>query len=325
MTATEMIFTVLMYALVLLFVYWAIMKWYIRPRRRLDAEGKAVLVTGCDSGFGHGIAIRLDKLGFYVYASCLFPDGEGSKILQQQCSKRLKVIKLDVTKQDEVDRAVEQIEKDIKLLGIEFWGLVNNAGVSVYGLVEWCTMEMFTRVLDVNLLGVIRVTKAFLPLLRQSKGRITNIGSVMCRRTYAAFSCYAISKYGVEAFTQCLRKEVKESGIHVSILEPGNFLQATSLYTHDKVNTIAQELWTEMSEECRTYQNESFKYIVKIMHDSLNGTSYSCVKPVVDCIEDALLAKHPRIRYLPQEFLYQFFGFLLNHLPEELSDKLGNY
>ncbi|PIK48325.1 putative D-beta-hydroxybutyrate dehydrogenase, mitochondrial-like [Apostichopus japonicus] len=311
-----------MYGMVLLLIYWATMRWYIRPRRRLSAEGKAVLVTGCDSGFGHGIAIRLDKLGFYVYAGCLFPEGEGSKVLQQQCSKRLQVIKLDVTKQDEVDFVYEMISKNLKVLDIELWGLVNNAGVSVYGLVEWCTMEMYSRVLDVNLMGVIRVTKAFLPLLRQSKGRITNIGSVMCRSTYAAFSCYAISKHGIEAFTQCLRKEVRESGMRVSILEPGNFLQATSLYTHDKVNSIAQELWKEMSEECRKYHNDSFQYIVKIMHDSLNGTSYSNVTPVVDCIEDALLAKDPHLRYLPQEFMYQVLGFLVTHLPEELSAKL---
>lgn len=145
MTLVEMLFTLLMYGMVLLLIYWATMRWYIRPRRRLSAEGKAVLVTGCDSGFGHGIAIRLDKLGFYVYAGCLFPEGEGSKVLQQQCSKRLQVIKLDVTKQDEVDFVYEMISKNLKVLDIgKFYvNLLNCFFVYDLHLIRGCCMYVF--------------------------------------------------------------------------------------------------------------------------------------------------------------------------------------
>lgn len=80
----------------------------VRARRRrlmLDGRGRGVLVTGCDSGFGYQLARRLDQRGFAVFAGCLFPDGDGARSLGQQCSGKLKVLKLDVRSDADVEQA----------------------------------------------------------------------------------------------------------------------------------------------------------------------------------------------------------------------------
>ena len=141
----------------------------------INPSGKIVLVTGCDTGFGNQIAYRLDQLGFHVYAGVLFPDGDGAKQLQQKCSKRLKILKMDVTKPEEVKNVVEQIKQSRKPL----WALVNNAGVGVSVPFDWGNdVDIHQKVFDVNVFGLIRVTKYCMPLLRQSNGRIVNLASL---------------------------------------------------------------------------------------------------------------------------------------------------
>ena len=141
----------------------------------IDPSGKIVLVTGCDSGFGNQIAYRLDQLGFHVYAGVLFPDDDGAQQLRQKCSKRLRILKMDVTKQEEVDNVVEQIKQS----GMPLWALVNNAGVAILVPFDWGNdIDVYRKVFDVNIFGVVRVTKSCISLLRQSNGRIVNVASL---------------------------------------------------------------------------------------------------------------------------------------------------
>ncbi|GFX63967.1 estradiol 17-beta-dehydrogenase 2 [Trichonephila clavipes] len=139
-------------------------------------ENKAVLITGCDSGFGHFLAKRLDSKGFHVFATCLFPDGEGTTELKKSCSQRLRVLRLDVTKDDSVKEAAEFVEQNLGTC--EFWALVNNAGTIKGFSLELSDMDDIKYTLDVNTLGPIRMIKEFLPLLKKSKGRIVNVTSL---------------------------------------------------------------------------------------------------------------------------------------------------
>ncbi|XP_077862019.1 estradiol 17-beta-dehydrogenase 2-like [Saccoglossus kowalevskii] len=84
------------------------------PAKRLEVGRKSVLVTGCDSGFGHALAIYLDLLGFHVFAGCLFKDGEGAKELRNMCSERLTILQFDVTSQIQVDNALEEVNNKLK-------------------------------------------------------------------------------------------------------------------------------------------------------------------------------------------------------------------
>lgn len=97
---------------VLVFV---LLKLVARLHRRggVDGVGRAVLVTGCDSGFGHQLAGALDRRGFVVFAGCLCPDGEGAQNLIRESSGNLKVLKLDVTKEEEVQRAKKTVQENL--------------------------------------------------------------------------------------------------------------------------------------------------------------------------------------------------------------------
>nr|XP_045614241.1 D-beta-hydroxybutyrate dehydrogenase, mitochondrial-like [Procambarus clarkii] len=135
---------------------------------KVCCEGKVVLVTGCDSGFGNTLALHLDKLGFRVIACCLGKEGEGVQRLRDEGSPRLHPLQLDVTSQDQLKTAVINVKKLIPE-GEELWGLVNNAGISTFGEVEWVPDATYRKVLEVNLLGTVAATKTFLPLIRRAK------------------------------------------------------------------------------------------------------------------------------------------------------------
>ena len=142
---------------------------HISPRNR------AVLITGCDSGFGHQVCYKLDSYGFHVFAGLLSTDSESAEKLRNNCSNRLKILKLDVTQVEDVKNAVKQIEES----GLELWALLNNAGIAQYALTEMGTdVEVFQKIFAVNVFGLVRVTKHCLPLLRKSGGRVVNMSSV---------------------------------------------------------------------------------------------------------------------------------------------------
>ncbi|GFT65930.1 estradiol 17-beta-dehydrogenase 2 [Nephila pilipes] len=188
---------------------------------RIESENKAVLITGCDSGFGHSLAKRLDSKGFHVFATCLFPSSEGATELKKSCSQRLHVLHVDVTKDDSVKEAVDYVKQNLG--SSEFWAVVNNAGIIKGFSVELAHINDFKSCLEVNTLGPIRVVKAVMPLLKQSKGRIVNITSLGGVVAFPYFTPYTTSKYAAVGFTEALRQEVDIWGIKVISLEPEIF------------------------------------------------------------------------------------------------------
>ncbi|ESO91235.1 hypothetical protein LOTGIDRAFT_105518, partial [Lottia gigantea] len=115
------------------------------------------------------------------------------------------------------------------------WGVVNNAGINFVGPIELTNIQQIHRVCDVHLFGTVRVTKAFLPLLRQSKGRIINMSSLRGVTLRAKLAAYGMSKAGIETFSDSLRLEMARFGIKVSIIQPGNFGQCTAIANKDVV------------------------------------------------------------------------------------------
>ncbi|XP_042913207.1 estradiol 17-beta-dehydrogenase 2-like, partial [Parasteatoda tepidariorum] len=143
---------------------------------RVQPDGKAVLITGCDRGFGQALAIRLDSLGYHVFASCLSPSDPGVQNFKNKCSSLLHVLEMDVTKENSVQAALEFVKENLSTS--ELWAVVNNAGIFKGLPVEIAPLQDFKTCLEVNTYGPLRVTKAFLPLLRKSKGRCVNLTSI---------------------------------------------------------------------------------------------------------------------------------------------------
>jgi NAD(P)-dependent dehydrogenase (short-subunit alcohol dehydrogenase family) len=176
---------------------------------------KAVLVTGASTGIGRYVTERLAAAGYFVYAGAR----KDADLAALGAIKNVQAIRLDVTKQADVDAALATITK----AGRGLYGLVNNAGVATPSLLADASMEEIDLQMQVNVYGPVRMTKAFLPLLLESKGRITNIGSISGVLASKDLNAYAMTKHAMEAFTDSLAAELAPQGVIVNIVEPGNF------------------------------------------------------------------------------------------------------
>ncbi|KFQ52032.1 hypothetical protein N334_12367, partial [Pelecanus crispus] len=201
-----------------------------------------------------------------------------------------------------------------------FWGLVNNAGVSTFGETGWLSMEKYEKFADVNLLGSIRTTLAFLPLLRKYKGRIVFMSSIIA---YFALGngIYSMTKAAIERFSDALRLEMKKFGVQVCIIQPGNYAQSTKI--QPPVN--AEEIWNELSEEEKAVYNKEYvqeraNFFNNILSEgSTNGSE------VVDAMVDALMSPAPKARYMVAKLKEKALVFLCALFPTVVMDFILSY
>lgn len=180
-----------------------------------DGAQKAVLVTGASTGIGRKITEVLAEEGFFVYAGAR----KQADLDALNTIKNVQAIKLDVTVQEEIDAAVATVAAG----GLGLYGLINNAGVFIGGPIADVPLDEFQWLMDVNVYGVYRMTQAFAPMIIESKGRISTIGSIAGTLSGKFFSHYSISKHSIEAFTDSLAAEMEPLGVSVSVIEPGNY------------------------------------------------------------------------------------------------------
>lgn len=176
---------------------------------------KAVLVTGASSGIGRAIAELLADNGFHVYAGAR----KEQDLKALDALANMSSVRLDVTLQEEVDAAVEFVRAQ----GRGLHGIVNNAGVYTGGPVTETPASELEWLIDVNLIGVYRITRAFAPLVIESGGHISTISSISGILSGWGFSHYSASKHAVEGFADSLARELEPLGVSVSLIEPGNF------------------------------------------------------------------------------------------------------
>ena len=176
---------------------------------------KAVLVTGASTGIGRKITERLAADGYFVYAGAR----KDSDLAELDAIENVDALRLDVTNPADIAAAVETITR----AGRGLYGLVNNAGVAIVGPLAETKDEDFQWVMDVNVTGPYRVTKAFSPLIVASKGRITTISSISGILSGPNFGVYSMSKHAIEAFGDALAGEMEPLGVKVSLVEPGNY------------------------------------------------------------------------------------------------------
>ncbi|XP_067459619.1 retinol dehydrogenase 1 [Thunnus thynnus] len=299
----------------LLLAALAALSWYIRDSYKVDGfNQKHVFITGCDSGFGNLLARQLDQKGFHVIAACLTE--EGAAALASKASPRLKTLLLNVTDSESIRRAVEFVSREVRERGL--WGLVNNAGRSIpIGPTEWMQLEDFTKVLDVNLVGVIEVTLQFLPLLKKAQGRVVNVASILGRLALTGGG-YCLSKWGVEAFSDSLRRDMQHFGIKVSIIEPGFF--KTAVTRLDLIEADLRRLWARVPQDVKdSYGATYFDDYLKAQDFSMGLLCSPDISKVTRCMEHALTACFPRTRY-GAGWDAKFFWIPLSYLPSFVSD-----
>ena len=179
------------------------------------AQG-TVLITGASTGIGRATALHLDGLGYTVFAG-VRKTGD-SEALAQASSPRLTPVALDVTLERTIAEVVAKISAST---GGTLHGLINNAGLSLNGPLELLPREGVRSLFEVNVLGLLAVTSACIPLLRRGRGRLVNISSGHGLLAIPDKSAYAASKAAVEAISDSLRLELRPFGVHVSDLVVG--------------------------------------------------------------------------------------------------------
>lgn len=193
--------------------------------------GRTVVITGCSSGFGRQLAEKLARRGDRVYATMRGVDGKNASIaadlrkLAKAESIDLNVVDLDVCSTESVERAVTEILADSGPPDV----VVNNAGQMFVGISEAFTAEELATQLDINVVGIHRVTRAFLPAMRErGQGLFINLSSIAGRIAIPFFAIYHASKWAVEGYSFGLRRELASLGVDVVVVEPGPF--ATELF-----------------------------------------------------------------------------------------------
>lgn len=247
-----------------------------------------VLVTGASSGIGRATALRLARGGYHVFAGVRKP-ADGAALAEAAGGGVTPVI-LDVTDPQQVVSAVELITAHVGDAGLA--GLVNNAGIGVFGPLELIPIEQFRRQLEVNVTGQLAITQAALPLLRRARGRIVMIGSIGARFTPPFVGPLAATKSALATMSAALRQELAPWGIHVTVVEPGSIRSEAV----DKLESDAQRVLDEASAEGRALYRDAFLHLVDFFADLHEEGSRPEV--VAATVERALRASRPRSCYL---------------------------
>ena len=252
-----------------------------------SAQGRpAVVITGASTGIGAACAVELAGRGFCVFAGVRRPcDGERLK----ERSPTIRPLLLDVTDAGQIATAAETVSRAVGDAGLA--GLVNNAGIVVAGPLEILPLARLRLQLEVNVIGQIAVTQAFLPLLRKARGHIVNMGSFNGRIAAPYLAPYAASKHALEALSDALRLELRAWGIRVSLIEPGG----TTTPIWDK-SLAAADAWADGANHVGV---GLYKGDLDAMREATRKLAAAAlpVHSVVRCVVHALTARRPWSRY----------------------------
>jgi len=235
-------------------------------------------------------------------------DGES---LRAEAGDSVVPVQLEVTDPDAIAAAAEFIRGDLD--GAMLTGLVNNAGIAVAGPLEFLPITELRKQLEVNVVGQVAVAQAMLPMLRESRGRIVNMGSIAGLSALPMTGPYAASKFALEAITDSLRVELLPFGVDVIIIEPGVIatpIWETSMEAADKV--LAQ------------MPTKAFEYygviIERVKARAMNGMGGLPADAVAQVVEHALTARKPKTRYMVGNDAK--VRALLRFLPDRTRDRL---
>jgi NAD(P)-dependent dehydrogenase (short-subunit alcohol dehydrogenase family) len=241
-----------------------------------------VLVTGASTGIGEATALHLRELGFEPVAG-VRRDEDAERLGGQG----LRTVRLDVTDEAQISAARESVGDGALV------GLVNNAGVAVAAPLEFVPLDQLRRQLEVNLIGQVAVTQAFLPALRRAGGRIVNVGSIGGRVALPLLAPYNASKFALEGLSDSLRRELRAQGVDVVVIEPGGV--KTPIW--GKGNELADELTAQMPPEGERLYG---RLIANVRKETLKIERERGLPPraVAEVIGRALTANRPRTRYV---------------------------
>lgn len=299
----------------------AVAVYALTPTRRVRSAGKAVFITGCDTGFGRMLSLQLAERGFTVFAGCLTGAGVASLHAQAAVaglSDRLFATQMDVTDPESVQRAAALVSSRTPCLH----ALVNNAGIGSSGLADWVPMSEVRRIMDVNFFGLVACTKAFMGPLTTAdptdgrRGRVVNVASVAGILGAPGLSAYCASKFAVEGWSDAVRREMAVWGVPVVLIEPSFLATPIILGAGDSM----KKLWDGLPADVKERWGEAFFASTQSKAERIDREA-EAPQLGVDAMVEAVTAATPRIRYKAGRAAVLLYG-PLSLLPGWVQDAL---
>ena len=264
-----------------------------------------VLVTGASTGIGEATVLHLRELGFDPIAA-VRKDEDAERLEGQG----VRTTRIDVTDADQIAAARDALGDE------PLTGLVNNAGIAVAAPLEFLPIDRLRQQLEINLIGQVAVTQAFLPALRRSRGRIVNVSSIGGRVALPLGSPYNASKFGLEGLSDSLRRELRPQGIDVILIEPGGV--KTPIWK--KGERLADEMIDGMPPEAERLYG---RMIERVRAETAKIAQDRGIEPreVAEAIGTALTANRPRARYLVGRDA-KIRAPMAKFLPDRVMDRL---
>ncbi|XP_056648747.1 D-beta-hydroxybutyrate dehydrogenase, mitochondrial [Diorhabda sublineata] len=293
-----------------------------RNRKQLQAnKTKVVCITGCDSGLGFSLAQHTVDMGFTVIAGFLSLESKGCKDIRQKYGKNIIQIQLDITDTNSVRAAVQTIEHFLtRNSGYSLHAIINNAGIMVFGEFEWLTENLIHQQVELNLMGTLRFTNAFCPLLRLHQGRVITVTSHCAQAALPGIAVYGATKAALSAFNDGFRTEMSKYGVKVIQFIPGSFTLQSNIMA--KQLQYVQEMHDNFTPEQHAFYSDYFKaYNIYLSFLTPPPSPIKIDDPKLYIeYEKTLLDEHPCVVYKNENWRYWFYHNLFKFSPWFLRD-----
>ncbi|KAJ3412396.1 hypothetical protein HDV05_000816 [Chytridiales sp. JEL 0842] len=296
----------------------AVRSLFTNKNKLTSGEGRIVLITGCDSGFGLATTKELAANGFKVYAGCLTQAGVDhlTQLPPYSGLGSIRAILMDVTKKDSIKNVVDAIESENPDKGL--FGLINNAGILYGTLAEFSREDGLRKEFEVNFFGAVSTTLASIPLMRKygPGARIVTIASIDSDFRMYGFSGYGSSKSAVAHYMDILRLELAPFGIDVTTIKPGSF--STNVFTEAHLQRVSMHFDNAPAEVKQAY-GEDFKQslLANLAVGTKNMKASQGPNVLGQAITKLLLSGTPLRRMLIGISAYILY-FIDHYLPEWL-------
>lgn len=262
---------------------------------------KSILISGASTGIGNALSLALDRQGYQIFAGVRNP--EDAEALRSQASPQLTPVMLDVTISDMISAACQAMSDKT---GGELFCLINNAGISLSGAMEFMPIEDFRQQLEVNLVGQLALTQACLPMLRKIRGRVIFVSSVAGRMATPFNGPYSVSKAGLVAVADVLRMELAPWHIPISVMTVGSVRTPIWEKGAHKAGEILRRMPPQARELYGSYQKRAGNFYRQA------GQNGMPVEKVVSITQRMLESNHPK------EYVMVGWGAVLIELVDKL-------